>query len=98
MTLRILPYEKPEKPPAAAVPAVPRTLALREARAGGRVRLLSVHLEAVQRKRLHDSGVVEGDAFLVLYNDHKGTVALELRGKTIILGRRETYRMRVREL
>jgi Fe2+ transport system protein FeoA len=71
---------------------------LNEVGAPRRVRLLSLHLESNQRGRLQGLGLVEGSVLRILYNDHQGTVAIDLGGKTMILGRRETYRLRVREL
>jgi Fe2+ transport system protein FeoA len=99
MTLRILPVEtKQSRPAAAPVPRASMARNLHEVGAPCRVRLLSLHMEADARRRLDAMGLREGVVLRLLRNDHRGTVAVELAGKTMILGRRESYRMRVRAL
>ena len=57
--------------------------------------VLSVNVGRSEQARLSLRGIEPGLKVEVVYNNHKGTVALRSRTALVILGRHETYKIRL---
>ena len=57
--------------------------------------VLSINVDRKEQARLALRGIEPGLKVEVVYNNHKGTVALRSRTALVILGRHETYKIRL---
>ena len=57
--------------------------------------VLSVNVNRQEQARLARRGIEPGLKIEVMCNNHKGTVALRSRSALVILGRHETYKIRL---
>jgi Fe2+ transport system protein FeoA len=71
---------------------------LKEVRDGHWIKITAIQLESPIRHRLYEQGLHENLRALVLHNDRKGRVLLDVSGELYLLGRQETSRIEIREL
>ena len=64
----------------------------------GRYRVTSLHVAHQQALELERMGILPGAVLDVLHNDFRGTMAVQVQGVWIILGRSETFHIQVAEL
>ena len=57
--------------------------------------VLSVNVSRKEQARLSQRGIEPGLKIEVIYNNHRGTVAVRSRRALVILGRHETYKIRL---
>ena len=57
--------------------------------------VLSVNVSRSEQARLSQRGIEAGLKVEVIYNNHKGTVALRSGSSLVILGRHEIYKIRL---
>lgn len=68
---------------------------LYQVRKTGAHQILSLHVGHCEREALEKLGLFAGGRLQVLMNDNRGTLAVELKGRVVILGRQLTYHTRV---
>lgn len=96
--LKILSAPSPNLPENKPVKWVPDKIRkLSEVKTGHLIKIMAVQLSDPARGQLYAQGLIENRKAWVIHNDHRGRVMLNLDGDVYLLGRRETFKIQVRE-